>query len=51
LPGKIDIVRQFAWKNQKFSSICLEKSKFLGNLPIKIEIFLPGSMTPDFKPD
>jgi len=40
---KIDIFCQFAWKNQNFSSICLEKSK---SFPLNNQIFLPGSTTP-----
>jgi len=41
LPGKIEIFRKFAWKNRKFSEICLEKSIFL------TRIHDPS----DFKPD
>jgi len=29
LPGKIEIFRQFAWKNRNFSSISVENRKFL----------------------
>src|SRR6218665_2298758 len=36
LPEKIEIFRQFPWRNRNFSSICLQKSKFFSG---KIEIF------------
>jgi len=36
LPGKIEIIRQFSWKNPNFLSTCLEKPKFF---PGKIDIF------------
>jgi len=39
LPEKIEILWKFAWKNQNFVEICLEESKFCGNLPGRIKIF------------
>ena len=42
----MEIFRQFSWKDQNFLKICQEKSKVFGNLPGKIDFFLPGSTTP-----
>jgi len=42
----MEIFRQFAWKNRKFSSICLEKSGFFVE---KSKFFDPDSRPPRFQ--
>jgi len=44
----------FAWKNRiiwEIGKFSMETPEYFGNLPGKIGNFLPGSTTPDFKPD
>jgi len=59
---KSTFFKKFAWKNQNFSQICLEKFNFFMKLPEKIEIswkfawknrnfVYPDPRPPDFKPD
>jgi len=36
---KNQIFRKLPWKNQNFSNICLQKSKFFENLPGTVEVF------------